>query len=132
MDLEKRYALVVEDDDMSAKVVRLFLQAEGFTVLRCASAEEALVLAPKQPLALITLDLKLNGMNGWHLLKEMREHSSLADVPVVIISGLPVSTAAPGLATWRGVAGALQKPFTRAQLHQVLTDLGLRFALKPV
>jgi hypothetical protein len=50
----------------------------------------------------------------------------MAPVPVVIISGLPVSAAAPGLAMWQGVViSALQKPFTRAQLERVLSDLGL-------
>jgi DNA-binding response OmpR family regulator len=121
----ERIALVVEDNDMSANVVRLFLEADGFTVRHCSSAEGALILAPKLTLALITLDLKLRGMNGWQFLLRLREDSTLAQVPVVIISGLPVSAAAPGLATWRGVVGALQKPFTRAQLHGVLADLGL-------
>jgi CheY-like chemotaxis protein len=122
----ERIALVIEDNDMSANVVRLFLEADGFTVLRCSSAEDALLLAPKQPLALITLDLKLHGMNGWQFLLRIREDSTLAQVPVVVISGLPVSAAAPGLATWRGVVGALQKPFTRGQLQRVLADLGLQ------
>lgn len=121
----KRIALVVEDDDRSANVVRLFLEADGFTVLCCSTAEGALLMAPQQPLALITLDLKLHRMNGWQFLQRLREDSTLAHVPVVVISGLPVSAAAPGLATWRGLVGALQKPFTRAQLHGVLADLGL-------
>jgi CheY-like chemotaxis protein len=122
----RRIALVVEDDDLSANVVRLFLEADGFTVVRSSSAEDALLQAPKQPLALITLDLKLHSMNGWQFLSRLRQDSTMAQVPVVVISGLPVSAAAPGLATWPGVVGALQKPFTRAQLQGVLTDLGLR------
>ena len=39
---KERIALVVEDDDQSADLVRLLLEAEGFTVLRAASAEAAL------------------------------------------------------------------------------------------
>jgi DNA-binding response OmpR family regulator len=65
----ERVALVVEDDDRSANVVRLFLEASGFTVLHCSSAEGALILAPKLPLALITLDLQLRDMNGWQFLQ---------------------------------------------------------------
>ena len=41
----ERVALVVEDNDKSAAVLRLFLEAEGFAVLRARSAEEALMMA---------------------------------------------------------------------------------------
>ena len=45
-----RTALVVEDDYKSAELIRVQLEAEGFTVLHAASAEAALVLAVQQPL----------------------------------------------------------------------------------
>ncbi len=40
----ERTALVVEDDEPAAELVRLLLEAEGFTVLRAASAEAALAM----------------------------------------------------------------------------------------
>jgi CheY-like chemotaxis protein len=117
----ERIALVVEDDDKSADLVRLLLEAEGFTVLRAASAEAALQMAPRQALSLITLDLQLPGINGWEFLQRIREIGALARVPVVIISGLPVGN----LALSRGAAAVLEKPFGRAQLKAALAKLGL-------
>ena len=114
-------ALVVEDNDQSADLVRLLLEAEGFTVLRAASAEDAFLLAPQQTLSLITLDLQLPGITGWEFLQQIRASSALADVPVVILSGLPVSK----LAMTRGAAAVLEKPFSRAQLKASLDTLGL-------
>jgi CheY-like chemotaxis protein len=49
-----RTALIVEDDEKSAELVRVQLEAEGFTVLHAATAEAALALAVQQPLVLIT------------------------------------------------------------------------------
>jgi CheY-like chemotaxis protein len=118
---EERIALVVEDNDQSADLVRLLLEAEGFTVLRAASAEAALVLAPQQNLSLITLDLQLPGLNGWEFLLRIREIDTLAHVPVVVISGLPVTN----LALTRGAAAVLQKPFSGVQLKATLANLGL-------
>jgi PAS domain S-box-containing protein len=118
---KERIALVVEDDDQSADLVRLLLEAESFTVLRASSAEAALLLAPRQPLSLITLDLQLPGINGWEFLKRIREIVSLAHVPVVIISALPVTN----LALTRGAAAVLEKPFSGAQLKASLAGLGL-------
>jgi PAS domain S-box-containing protein len=114
-------ALVVEDDDQAAELVRLLLEAEGFTVLRAASAEEALLMAPLQPLNLITLDLQLPGINGWEFLQKIRDSITLTCVPVVIISSLPVSN----LALSRGAAAVLEKPFSRAQLKASLVELNL-------
>jgi DNA-binding response OmpR family regulator len=125
---KERIALVVEDNDKSADVLRLFLEAEGFTVLRSFSAEDALLVAPQQPLTLITLDLQLYGMNGWQFLERMRDTAALAQVPVIIISGRPVSD----LALARGAAAALRKPFSRAKLQDVLAELGLLRTPAPV
>ena len=117
----RRTALVIEDHDQSADMVRLLLEAEDFTVLRAASAEEALLLAPQHSLSLITLDIHLPGMDGWDFLTRIRDSGSLAQVPVVIISGLADSK----LSLRRGAAAVLQKPISRAQLKISLANLGL-------
>jgi DNA-binding response OmpR family regulator len=116
-----RIALVVEDDDQAADLIRLLLEAEGFTVLRAASAEAALLLAPHQTLSLITLDIQLPGIDGWEFLEQIRESSTLARVPVVIISALAYSN----MVLTRGAATILQKPISRAQLKASLDSLGL-------
>ncbi len=113
---------MVEDDDQAADLVRLLLEAEGFTVLRAASAEAALLMAPQQTLSLITLDLQLPGIDGWEFLQQIRENSTLARVPVVIVAGLPVTN----LALAGGAAAVLQKPLSRAQLKASLASLGLQ------
>ncbi len=118
---EERIALIIEDDDKSADLVRLLLEAEGFRVLRAESAEAALVLATQQPLSLITLDLQLPGIDGWEFLMQIRDKSELASVPVVIIAGIADSH----LGLKRGAAAVLQKPISRSQLKLSLTNLGL-------
>jgi DNA-binding response OmpR family regulator len=120
-EFKERIALVVEDDDRAADLVRLLLEAEGFTVLRAPSAEAALLLAPQQPLSLITLDIKLPGIDGWEFLVRIRESRALAQVPVVIISGIPDGN----LTLTRGAAAVLQKPISRIQLKASLAKVGL-------
>jgi PAS domain S-box-containing protein len=120
-EFEERIALVVEDDDRAADLIRLLLEAEGFTVVRAASGEAALDLAPQQHLSLITLDIKLPGIDGWEFLSRIRETHSLAQVPVMIISGVPDSN----LTLTRGAAAVLQKPISRIQLKASLAKMGL-------
>jgi CheY-like chemotaxis protein len=120
-EFEERIALVVEDDDRAADLIRVLLEDEGFTVVRAATAETALVLAPQQPLSLITLDIALPGMDGWGFLARIRETHSLAQVPVMIISGV----ADGNLTLTRGAAAVLQKPISRIQLKASLAKVGL-------
>jgi CheY-like chemotaxis protein len=120
---QERIALVIEDDDRAADLVRLLLEAEGFTVLRAASAEAALLIAPRRNLSLITLDIQLPGMDGWEFLQRIRGNANLARVPVVIVSGSGVPDS--NLALAGGAAAVLQKPISRAQLRTSLAILGL-------
>jgi CheY-like chemotaxis protein len=117
-----RVALVIEDDDKSAELLTLLLKAEGFNILRAASAEEALVLAPQQSLSLITLDIQLPGMDGWAFLEQVRkDNGTLAHVPVVVVAALDYAD----LALTRGAGAVLQKPVSRAKLKVAMDHLGL-------
>ncbi len=121
-EARERVALVVEDDERASDLVRLLLEAEGFTVLIADSAEAALQLAPQHTLSLITLDLMLPGIDGWEFLQRIREGGPLAHVPVVIISG----NVDGHLALSGGASAVLQKPISRAQLKNSLSRLGLQ------
>jgi PAS domain S-box-containing protein len=116
-----RVALVVEDDFKSADLIRLQLEAEGFTVLHAASAEAALVLAEEQPLSLITLDIMLPNMDGWEFLSRIKQIPAVSNIPVVIIS--IVADASKGFAL--GAAAVMQKPISRQELYDSLVGLGL-------
>ena len=114
-------ALVIEDDELAADLIRLLLEAEGFAVVHAGSAEAALKLASQYTFRLITLDIQLPGIDGWEFLHRIRENNALAHVPVVIIAGEVDSS----LALVGGVATVLQKPVSRAQLKSALANLGL-------
>jgi CheY-like chemotaxis protein/anti-sigma regulatory factor (Ser/Thr protein kinase) len=116
-----RVALVLEDDDNAADLVRILLEAEGFAVLRACSAEEALEMAPQQNLDLITVDIQLPGIDGWQFLASIRADATLGKVPVVVISG---TSSGPPVALAGGAAAVLEKPVSRSALKTALTNLG--------
>jgi CheY-like chemotaxis protein len=118
-------ALVVEDDDEAAALVRVLLEAEGFAVLRASSAEEALEMAPQQSLDLITVDIQLPGIDGWQFLTSIRSDPTLGTVPVVVISG---TSQGPPVALAGGAAAVLEKPVSRAALKKALANLGFHDA----
>jgi CheY-like chemotaxis protein len=73
-------------------------------------------------LSLIALALELPGTDGWELLLQLRNVTTLAHVPVVIIAG----NAKDNLTLAGGAAAVLQKPISRAQLKASLDHLGLQ------
>jgi CheY-like chemotaxis protein len=116
-----RTALVVQNDVVAAALIRAQLMAEGFDVLHAASGEAALLLAVRQPLSLIALDILLPNMDGWQFLDRLNQLPELNHVPVVISSIF--SDRDQGSAF--GATAVLQKPISRQELHGALAKLGL-------
>jgi PAS domain S-box-containing protein len=120
----ERHALVIESDDLAADLLGLLLEAEGFAVLRVASAAAALRLASQQALSLIALDLDLPDADG--LLLQLRDNAALAAVPVMVMAGAH----GHDLSIPAGAATMLQKPVSRAELKVALHQMNLDSARK--
>src|SRR5436309_847732 len=116
-----RYAMIVEADMKSADLIRVHLEAEGFKVVHAVTAEDALVLAERNTLSLITLAIMLPQMDGWELLTRFKQIRALKHVPIVIVS--IVADRNKGFAL--GAAAVMQKPISRQELYDSLVDLGL-------
>jgi CheY-like chemotaxis protein len=80
--------LVIEDNETSREALRRFLTQKGFRAEAAASGEEGLRLARElHPLA-ITLDLMMPGMDGWAVINALKADPELADIPVVLFTGM--------------------------------------------
>ncbi len=113
-------ALVVEDDDKAAALLRLQLERTGFRVARASTAESALEQATQECPDLITVDIVLPGMDGWTFIESFKKHPQFAKVPVVIVS--MVADKIRGLTV--GASYVLQKPVGREALAQALEASG--------
>jgi signal transduction histidine kinase/DNA-binding response OmpR family regulator/CHASE3 domain sensor protein len=113
-------ALVIEDDDKSAELLRLQLEKAGFRVVRAATAEAGLELATQERPDLITLDILLPGMDGWEFLERFKHHPQFSAVPVVIVSIAADRNRGSSL----GAALVLQKPVGREELAHALAAVG--------
>jgi len=80
----KKNILVVDDEDNIRLLYKEELTDEGYNVTLAASAEEALEKINQQTPDLITLDIKMPGMNGMDLLRKLLDEGK--DIPVVMSS----------------------------------------------
>jgi len=78
-----RRVLIVEDDHVIRSLVRLLFEDDGFEVREAADGVEALKLFAGEPIDLIILDLRLPGMSGFDVCREIRKTSG---VPIIIVS----------------------------------------------
>jgi CheY-like chemotaxis protein len=78
--------LVVEDNQMNAKLLRDVLRSRGYEVAESTSAEEGLEIARARVPALILMDIQLPGMNGIAALHELKKHPSTEGIPVIAVT----------------------------------------------
>ena len=80
------YKILVVDDEVSVRnLLADFLKREDCLPTTCGSGEEALEILKKETFDVVLLDIKLSGMNGLEVLKEIRKN--YASLPVVMITG---------------------------------------------
>ncbi|MUG47691.1 response regulator transcription factor [Paenibacillus woosongensis] len=81
--MSKRKVLIVEDDLAIAELERDYLEVHGYEVTLRADGNEALKEALEQEYDLIILDVMLPGMDGFDLLRRIRETKF---IPVLMVS----------------------------------------------
>jgi DNA-binding NtrC family response regulator len=88
MSMNKRYALVVEDDPGQREMLVVLLERSGFEVLQSDTAEAAMIILQQagRDLALLVSDVRLNGdMPGSQLAKFARQ--LFPNIKVIVTSG---------------------------------------------
>lgn len=108
--------LYVEDEPDIRVVAQMALEAVGgFTVIACASGQEALNAAPGAGADLLLLDVMMPGMDGPSTLKGLRALPATANTPVIFMTA---KVQAAEVAVYKGL-GALEvipKPFDPMEL----------------
>lgn len=84
---DRPVALVVEDDDHIAHLLRFMLEREGYQVVHAADGREGLNLIENGALpAIALLDVMLPFVDGFELVRRLREQAAWAEVPVVMLT----------------------------------------------
>jgi CheY-like chemotaxis protein len=109
--------LVVEDDGITRGAMKWVLEWEGYRVRCAANGQEALdLLRDGEKPSLILLDLMMPVLDGRQFRERQKQDPSLADIPVVVISG------ADG--AFPDAAGHVRKPFEPHEMLSAVWSLG--------
>ena len=117
--------LIVEDSENSASLLEIaFLQIPGLSVLLASSALEALRILrrPGPAVRVIVTDLNMPRMDGFEMIRKIREDRALSSTPIIVVSA-DTDPATPGRIAQLGVSAFFPKPYSPAQVTRKLEQI---------
>ena len=109
--------LIIEDDVGAVRLLRTYLESDGYRVRVATDGERGLEEARASRPAAIILDILLPDVDGWEVLRRLKTDELVHDVPVVIVT--VVDEREVGLAL--GAVDYLVKPVSRSALLECLS-----------
>ena len=84
MSFEKAKILLIEDDPGIAETLKRVLAEEGYQVIVERRGDEGLARSAKEPFQLVITDLKLPGLSGLDLVRQL--HSAQPRLPIILVT----------------------------------------------
>jgi two-component system, chemotaxis family, chemotaxis protein CheY len=117
--------LIVEDSENNAATLELALMGiPGLSVLIASSGVEALRILrrPESEVRAIVTDLNMPRMDGFEMIRKIREDRALSGTPIVVVSADP-DPATPRRIAELGVSAFFPKPFSPAEVRRKLEQI---------
>jgi CheY-like chemotaxis protein len=113
--MKNKSILIVEDEKVIRKLLRLQLSQSGYQVTEAEDGVQAILKLGKGNFDLILLDIMMPNKDGWELIKEVRLSPKTKDIPVIVLTAKNKdSDMFKGYEL--GANYYIPKPFTKAQL----------------
>ncbi|MBW2273375.1 MAG: sigma-54-dependent Fis family transcriptional regulator [Deltaproteobacteria bacterium] len=114
--MRRTHVLVVDDEELYRRALERILVRVGHNVLMARDAGEAMGIVSSQPVDLVLCDVKMPGINGLELVRQI--HEVEPDLPCIVITGY--SSAENSVEALRaGAFWYLEKPFEQERLDVV-------------
>ena len=115
--------LIAEDNLVMVHVLQFNLERAGFEVHAAVNGAEALEAAVDRTFDLVITDYQMPEMNGEEFVRQLRGHGDYQDTPIVMCSakGYEIDTDQLGLDL--GINEFVYKPFSPAQMVELVERL---------
>lgn len=114
--------LIIDDEELILLTTRLLLQKQGIEVRSTSDALKGQSLAAAEQPDLILLDLMMPGINGWDVLRQLKDNSTTKSIPVVLFTAGDVSVTQDDLTT-REVFAMIKKPFSLKEIITLIDSI---------
>ncbi|MGA9120025.1 MAG: response regulator [Bacteroidota bacterium] len=108
--------LIVDDSATVRKFVAVSLTMQGFKVVAASDGMDALEKLPLEKIDLVITDLNMPNMDGFELIRALRDNPEYRDLPVIILSSLGDSVSKER-GQQLGVGSYVVKPFSLEKIQ---------------
>jgi two-component system, chemotaxis family, chemotaxis protein CheY len=111
-----RQILIVDDSATVRKFVSVSLGMQGFNVVAACDGMDALEKMPQSNFDLVITDLNMPNMDGFGLIKALRENDQYKSLPIIILTSLS-DQGSKDLGVELGASSYLIKPFSLEKIQ---------------
>ena len=113
---ERELVVVIDDEAAQRELTTRFLRRQGFAVQTASDGPDGLALVRLLKPRAVLLDVMMPGMDGWAVLRTLKDDPETAAIPVVMVSFV----VDPALSATLGAEAAVPKPVDWAALKLVM------------
>jgi two-component system, cell cycle response regulator DivK len=113
--------LIVDDNPLNVKLIRVLLRSEGYDVRTCGDAEAALATLKEFRPRAILMDIQLPGIDGLELTRRLKADPATRDILIIALTAYAMK-GDEEKARAAGCDGYLTKPIDTAVFSTVLAD----------
>jgi DNA-binding response OmpR family regulator len=82
----KRKVLIVDDEEVIRKFLRIHLDKLGYEVMEAADGEQAIEQLGKDDFDLLICDIMMPKKDGWEVIKEVKSNLKTKNLPVIVLT----------------------------------------------
>ena len=127
--MEAAKILIVDDEKFVRRTISRVLSSEGFATFEASNGPDALRMAQEQPFDLMILDIVMDGMDGFQVIRTLRDQGIL--LPVFVLSGRQADNDKI-LALGIGADDYITKPFSTTVLCAKVVGCTLPMAAEKI
>jgi len=117
--------LIVEDDPLSMRVLRMLLRSYGYSLLEATDGEKALKVACSDKPDLIIMDIQLPKVSGLEVARQLRQMSDLNHTPIVALTAYAMNGDKEKTIS-AGCDAYVAKPINARELLRLITEMLLQ------
>ena len=114
--------LVAEDNPVNRELLRELLENRGYCVIEACNGQEALGMVEQSQPDLLLLDIGMPGLDGFDVVRKIRENPGLATLPVLAVTAYAMRDDRDNVLN-EGFDGYLSKPIHARDLTNEIERL---------
>lgn len=113
--------LIADDYEDNRELLRLMLMTDGYVIREARDGRQCILMAQADPPDLILVDLSMPELDGWSVLRALKEDERTKRIPCVAVSASAMAGRETALE--KGFDEYLSKPFRKQELLDIVSRL---------